>query len=187
MVECLLSTGPTLSSFYLLLDVGLPLHLFLAYRWWELVLLFIQTHHQKFLPHLHVSIDVCRLTDRYKNESDTKWTVVMWCQIVYMESVAPYFTIFLKIVPWIWEKPYIQMFIWYFSNNLDIYHNVGKLGEQHFSVWLFSRPGDKILFLLKFNEARISEWNVCNRRPFTTHVVITPLFVYYTVDRRKIL
>jgi hypothetical protein len=52
------------------------------------------------------------------------------------------------------------MLIWYFSNNLDIYDYVGKLPEQHFSVWLFSNPGDKILFLLKFNEARISEWNI---------------------------
>ena len=42
------------------------------------------------------------------------------------------------------------------SNNLDIYDYVGKLPEQHFSVWLFSNPGDKMLFLLKFNEVRIS-------------------------------
>ena len=52
------------------------------------------------------------------------------------------------------------MLIWYFSNNLDIYHYVGKLPEQHFSVWLFFNPGDTILFLLKFYEARISEWNI---------------------------
>ena len=52
------------------------------------------------------------------------------------------------------------MLMWYFSNNLDIYDYVGKLPKQHFSVWLFSNPGDKILFMLKFNEARISEWNV---------------------------
>ena len=50
---------------------------------------------------------------------------------------------------------------WYFSNNLDIYDYVGKLPEQYLSVWLFSNPGDKILFLLKFNEARISECNIC--------------------------
>ena len=42
-----------------------------------------------------------------------------------------------------------------FFNNLDIYDYVGKLPKQHFSVWLFSNPGDKILSLLKFNEARI--------------------------------
>ena len=52
------------------------------------------------------------------------------------------------------------MLIWYFSNNLDMYDYVGKLPEPHFSVWLFSNPGDKILFFLKFNEARISEWNI---------------------------
>ena len=52
------------------------------------------------------------------------------------------------------------MLIWYFSNNLDIYDYVGKLPEPHFSVWLFFNPGDKILLVLKFNEARISEWNV---------------------------
>ena len=37
---------------------------------------------------------------------------------------------------------------------------VGKLPEQHFSVWLFSNPGDQILFLLKLSEARASEWNL---------------------------
>ena len=52
------------------------------------------------------------------------------------------------------------MLIWYFSNNLDIYYYVGQSPEQHFSVWLFSNQGDKILFLLKFNEASISEWNL---------------------------
>ena len=55
------------------------------------------------------------------------------------------------------------MLIWYFSNNLDIHDYVGKLPEQHFSVWLFSNPRDKILFLLKFNEAMISEWNIDNK------------------------
>ena len=48
----------------------------------------------------------------------------------------------------------------YFSNNLDIYDHVGKLSEQNFSVWLFFNQGDKILFLLKFHEARILEWNI---------------------------
>ena len=52
------------------------------------------------------------------------------------------------------------MLIWYFSNDLDTYDYVEKLPKQHFSVWLFSNPGDQIIFLLKFNEARISEWNV---------------------------
>ena len=52
------------------------------------------------------------------------------------------------------------MLIWYCFNNPDIYYCVGKLPEQHFSVWLFSNPGDKTIFLLEFNEARISEWHV---------------------------
>ena len=52
------------------------------------------------------------------------------------------------------------MMIWYFSNNLDIYAYDGKLPEQHFSVWLFSNPGDNIVFFLKVYKARISEWNV---------------------------
>ena len=53
-----------------------------------------------------------------------------------------------------------QLLILYFSNNFDIFDYVGKLPEQHITVWLFSNSnlGD-ILFLL-FNEARISEWNV---------------------------
>ena len=53
-----------------------------------------------------------------------------------------------------------------FSSYLDIYDYVGKLPEQHFSVWLCSNPGDNILFLLKFNEARISEWILDNVRIF---------------------
>ena len=52
------------------------------------------------------------------------------------------------------------MLISYFYNNLDIYDYVGKLPKLNFSVWLFSNPEDKILFLLKFNEARISKWNI---------------------------
>ena len=60
------------------------------------------------------------------------------------------------------------MLIWYFSNNLDIYYYVGKLPQQHFSVWLFWNPGDKILSLLKFDEARISEWNLFRIYPALT-------------------
>ena len=71
----------------------------------------------------------------------------------------------LDLVPWIGEKSYTQMLIWYFSNNLDIYEYVGKLPEQHFSLWLFSNQGDKLIFLLKSNEARISEWN---SQPYAT-------------------
>ena len=50
--------------------------------------------------------------------------------------------------------------MWHFYNNLDIYEYVGKLQEQYFSVWLLTNPGDKVLFLLKFYEASISEWNL---------------------------
>ena len=39
------------------------------------------------------------------------------------------------------------MLISYFSNDICIYYYVGKLPEQHFSVWLFSNPGGKILVL----------------------------------------
>ena len=48
---------------------------------------------------------------------------------------------FLDLVPWLWEWPYIQMLVWYFSNNLDVYDYVGKLPKQHFSVWFFTDPG----------------------------------------------
>ena len=40
-----------------------------------------------------------------------------------------------------------------------MYEYVGKLPKQNCSVRLFSNPGDIILNLLKFIEARISEWN----------------------------
>ena len=55
------------------------------------------------------------------------------------------------------------MLIWYLSNNLDIFDYVAKLPEQHFTVWwFFLNQGDNILFLLKFNEASILEWNICS-------------------------
>ena len=38
--------------------------------------------------------------------------------------------------------------------------NMLQNGQNFFSVCLFSNPGYKILFLLTFNEARISEWNL---------------------------
>ena len=46
---------------------------------------------------------------------------------------------------------------------MEIYDDddyVEKFSEQHFSTWLFFNPGDKIVLLLKFNEARISEGNL---------------------------
>ena len=43
-MEGLLSTGPTPSSSSLLIEMGLPLHIFPAYMWWELEQLFIKRH-----------------------------------------------------------------------------------------------------------------------------------------------
>ena len=79
------------------------------------------------------------------------------------DKSVPYFQ--QESVPWIGQWRYTKILIWYFSNNLDIYDDVGKLPEQHLSVWLFSNPGDNILFLLKLNEARISEWNITKFLP----------------------
>ena len=60
--------------------------------------------------------------------------------------------------------PYIQILIWHFYNNLDIYECVENCQKTktkiHFSVWLLSNPGDTVLFLLKYKEVRISEWNI---------------------------
>ena len=42
LVEGLLTTGPNPSSFYLLVEMRLPLHLYPAYIWWELDQLFIK-------------------------------------------------------------------------------------------------------------------------------------------------
>ena len=42
----------------------------------------------------------------------------------------------------------------------DMYNYVGKLPKQHFNVWLFSNPGEKILILVEIFEAKVSEWNV---------------------------
>ena len=49
LLEGLLSTGPTPSSCYLLVEMGLQLHLFPAYTWCELDQLFIKRHHHKDL------------------------------------------------------------------------------------------------------------------------------------------
>ena len=48
-VEGLLSMGPTPSSFCLLVEMGLPLHIFTAYMLLELDGLFIKRHHHKDL------------------------------------------------------------------------------------------------------------------------------------------
>ena len=46
-----------------------------------------------------------------------------------------------------------------------MYDYDGKLPEQHVSVRMFSNPGETILFLLNFSEARILEWNLCAPLP----------------------
>ena len=69
------------------------------------------------------------------------------------------------------------MLIWYFSNNLDIYYYVGKLPNQNFNARLFSNPGDKLLFLLKFDEGRISEWNITTLYSF--------IFLHQNVTLRR--
>ena len=76
---------------------------------------------------------------------------------LYDKSV-PYFHQESGPCPLDWRKTIHSNVDLVFSNNLDMY--VAELPEQHFSVWLFSNPGNKIFFLLKFNEAKISEWNI---------------------------
>ena len=51
----------------------------------------------------------------------------------------------LDLVPWIGELPYTQMLILYFPTILT-YMIMLEKPEQHFSEWLFSNPGDRILF-----------------------------------------
>ena len=43
----------------------------------------------------------------------------------------------------------LEMLIWHFSMDPDIYNYAGKLPKQHFNVWLFSNPGEKILILVE--------------------------------------
>ena len=54
---------------------------------------------------------------------------------------------------WLLNYGWLLNYVW-----LIMY--VGKLPKQYFSLWLFSNPGGKIVFLLKFNEARISQWKI---------------------------
>ena len=74
--------------------------------------------------------------------------------------ICPIVITFLDLIPWIWEVWYIKILILHFTNYLDINVYVWKLFEQHFNAWMFSNPGDKILFMLNFCEVRISEWIV---------------------------
>ena len=53
------------------------------------------------------------------------------------------------MVPWIWEQPYTEIFFWQFSNIIIYVKIVGKIRDQHLSVWLFSNPGDKVQILVE--------------------------------------
>ena len=80
----------------------------------------------------------------------------------YRTNLSRTFNKILDLVPWIGEQLYTQIWIWYFPNIFDIYDYVGKLPWEHFNLWLLSNPGEIFLFFMKFNEARISEWNLGN-------------------------
>ena len=41
------------------------------------------------------------------------------------------------------------MLFWLFSNIIIYVKIVGKIQDQHFSVWLFSNPGDKVQVLVE--------------------------------------
>ena len=96
-VEGLLSMGSTPSSFYLLVEMGLPLHLFPAYMLWELDKLFIKRHHQKDLKWTKLCLGPLQtrleafvgFLGKTKMKAYTKLTVVMGCQIVARKSVVP--------------------------------------------------------------------------------------------------
>ena len=54
-----------------------------------------------------------------------------------------------NVVPWIKEQRYIKMLFQQFSNMTMKVKVVGKVQEQHFNVWLFSNPEDKVMILVK--------------------------------------
>ena len=64
-------------------------------------------------------------------------------------NMFPIFNKNQDLVPWIGEEQSIEMLFWHFPNNPDICVYVRKFLLQHFSVRLFSNPGDKILILVK--------------------------------------
>ena len=70
------------------------------------------------------------------------------------------FTLFRILTPGLENTNTLKCLKLNFSNYLDMNICVEKFSKQHFNVWLFSNPGDKFLFLLKFYEVRISEWNI---------------------------
>ena len=55
----------------------------------------------------------------------------------------------LNFVPWIGEQPYTEMLFWQFSNIIIYVKIVGKIPDQHLSVWLLSNPGDKVQILVE--------------------------------------
>ena len=57
-----------------------------------------------------------------------------------------------SVVPWIGEQPYTEMLFWQFSNIFIYVKIIGKILDQHLSVWLFSNLGEKVQFLLKVQD-----------------------------------
>ena len=96
LVEGLLSTEPTPSSFYLLVEMGLPLNCF-HHTCGKLDMLFIKRHHHKDLKWTKLClgpIETCLeaflgFLGNTKVKAYTKLNVVMCCQIFYRKSVAP--------------------------------------------------------------------------------------------------
>ena len=93
----LLSTGATLSSFYLFVELGLLLYLFSSIH---LVITRPAMYKKKpacmlemnkiiFRPHLDMSKGVCGLPSKKKMKAETKLTVVVCCQIFHRKSVTP--------------------------------------------------------------------------------------------------
>ena len=39
----------------------------------------------------------------------------------------------------------MEVLVWYFSNNPNMYGDFGKLSQQYFNVQMFSNPGGNIL------------------------------------------
>ena len=66
----------------------------------------------------------------------------------------------LDIVPWIGKNHTFKCWSGIFPKIIIYMIMLENCQKQHFSLWLFSNTGDNILFMLKFYEARISEWNV---------------------------
>ena len=111
-VKGLLSMWLTSSSFYLLVQIGLPLYIFPAYMWWELDQLFINRHHYKDLKWTKLCLGPIKtcleaflgFLDKTKIKAYTKLTVVMCCQIFDRKSVAPSSGDFRRGVPTTYKR-----------------------------------------------------------------------------------